>query len=193
STQSDAVVDSVRAVRQGVEVVRRRSGGGAVLVVPGDPVWVDVWVPCDDPLWSEDVARAFDWLGEVWTATLLAVGCDGVSAHRGGYVRHTRWSSLACFGGLGRGEVVASDGRKIVGVSQRRTRHGAWFHSACVLQWDPAPLLEVLALSDAERELARLELAGAVIGAGDLVSTSRIRSVDGTALVASFANALPET
>lgn len=192
STQSPTVVDEGRAARQGVEVVRRRSGGGAVLVAPRDPVWIDVWVPRGDPLWSEDVGRAFDWLGDVWTATLLAVGCGGVSVHRGAYIRCTRWSSLVCFGGLGRGEVVASDGRKVVGISQRRTSHGAWFHSACILGWDPAPLLGILALSEEERDLARDDLATAVVGIGDLIPPPGIRSIGGADLVTAFADILTD-
>src|SRR5438552_1888677 len=51
-----------------VDVVRRRSGGGAVLVVPGQMVWADVTVPAGDPLWETDVSRAFWWLGDVWAA-----------------------------------------------------------------------------------------------------------------------------
>ena len=46
-----------------LEVVRRRSGGGAVLVVPGDVLWIDVVVPADDPLWDDDVGRAHPLAG----------------------------------------------------------------------------------------------------------------------------------
>ena len=56
----------------GIAVVRRHSGGGAVLVVPGDVLWVDVLVPKQDSLWSEDIGRATWWLGAVW-----AGGSDG--------------------------------------------------------------------------------------------------------------------
>ena len=45
STQSPDVVDADAAAVGGVAVVRRRSGGGAVLVTPEDPVWIDLWVP----------------------------------------------------------------------------------------------------------------------------------------------------
>src|SRR5664280_2380338 len=97
STQAESLVDLRRAGARGIEVVRRRSGGGAVLVMPGDPVWVDVWVPRRDPLWNDDVGRAFDWLGDAWATALEAVGCQGMSAHRGRYEPSTRWSSLVCF------------------------------------------------------------------------------------------------
>jgi lipoate-protein ligase A len=191
STQAESLVDLRRAGARGIEVVRRRSGGGAVLVMPGDPVWVDVWVPRRDPLWNDDVGRAFDWLGDAWATALEAVGCQGMSAHRGRYEPSTRWSSLVCFGGVGAGEVVTSDGRKVVGVSQRRTRNGAWFHSACILEWDATELLGVLDLPDAERELARLGLAGAVAGVVDLVGRSDGRVIDGPAIVAALVDALP--
>ena len=138
STQSEEVVDGPRAAAAGVSVARRRSGGGAVLVVPGDPAWIDVYLPRQDPLWHQEVDRAFDWLGDAWVDALGRNGLTGLSAHRQGYRSCTRWSSLVCFGGVGTGEVVTDDGRKVVGLAQRRTRQGAWFHGACVLRWDPA-------------------------------------------------------
>ena len=54
----------------GIEVVRRRSGGGAVLVVPGDVLWVDVIIPAGDELWDDDVGRASHWLGDLWATAL---------------------------------------------------------------------------------------------------------------------------
>jgi lipoate-protein ligase A len=190
STQALAVVDRARAEARGIEVARRRSGGGAVLVVPGDPVWIDVWVPRDDRLWSQDVGRAFDWLGDAWTAALTALGAPGLRAHRDGFAACTRWSSLVCFGGVGTGEVVAADGRKVVGISQRRNRDGAWFHGACIRHWDPTALLEVLDLSAEDREAARLELAGAVVGVADLVAAGGA-DIEPASVVAALVAALP--
>ncbi len=65
-----------RASAAGVEIVRRRSGGGAVLLRTDEVVWVDVVVPAGDPLWSDDVGRAFFWLGRVWA--------DAAHRRRGG-------------------------------------------------------------------------------------------------------------
>jgi lipoate-protein ligase A len=168
STQPVAAVDAERAAAAGVSVTRRRSGGGAVLVTPEDPVWIDVWLPAGHPLWSADVGRAFDWLGDVWVDALAACGVGGLSAHRTGYVSCTRWSSSVCFGGVGTGEVVTEDGRKVVGLAQRRNRHGAWFHGACVLRWDPAPLVDLMAMDPAERGAAVAGLRAAVVGAEEL-------------------------
>lgn len=139
-----------------LEVVRRRSGGGAVLVVPGELLWVDVVVPAGDPLWDADVGRAAHWLGDVWAAALGELGVAG-HVHRGALVR-TPWSDAVCFAGLGPGEVTV-DGRKVVGISQRRTRHAARFQCAALGRWDPAALAALLVDVDPD---AIAEAAGPV-------------------------------
>ena len=168
STQPDGVVDETAAGSAGVEVVRRRSGGGAVLLEPGGATWIDVVVPATDPRWEADVGRSFRWLGEVWRAALADLGVDGV-VHRGPLVR-TRWSSLLCFAGLGAGEVTVrasavpggAQGAKVVGLAQRRTRAGARFQSAVVHRWSPATVAGLLALPPGERAALEHDLAGAV-------------------------------
>jgi lipoate-protein ligase A len=191
SAQPETVVDTARAAAQGIAVARRRSGGGVVLVAPEDPVWVDAWVPVGDPLWRDDVGRAFDWLGDIWVAALGRSGIAGVSAHRQGYVACTRWSRLVCFGGLGTGEVVTDDGRKVVGLAQRRNRHGAWFHGACYLRWDPRPLVHLLALADSERVTAADGLGAAVTGVSELCEVRGLGPVGALQLGESVVAALP--
>ncbi len=166
STQRDDVVDRTACRAAGLEVVRRRSGGGAVLVTPDDPLWVDVWLPAGDELWSADVTAAFDWLGRVWAAALGRTGLTGIEVQGAGPGACTRWSSLVCFGGVGAGEVSVR-GRKVVGLAQRRSRAGAWFHGACVLRWDPGPLLDALALDPDERAAARVGLDASATGVLD--------------------------
>ncbi|HEX2192237.1 MAG TPA: hypothetical protein VHH09_03510 [Acidimicrobiales bacterium] len=158
STQRDDVVDAGAAAAAGLDVVRRRSGGGAVLVGPGELVWVDAFVPSGDPLWAADVGHAAHWLGSAWVGALAACGVEA-SWHGGGLVA-APWSRLVCFAGLGPGEVCVGRA-KVVGVSQRRTREGALFSSAALLRWDPAALLAVLALDPIERERAADGLSGA--------------------------------
>lgn len=137
-----SVVDRDRAASTGVSVVRRRSGGGAVRVDTGDPLWVDIWLPRGDPLWSDDVVAAAQWVGEWWASALEASGARSLSVHDGPSMRRP-WSHLVCFAGLGPGE-VAADGRKVVGVSQWRSRQGALFQTCAYRRFDPAPLVDLL-------------------------------------------------
>jgi hypothetical protein len=111
------------------DIARRASGGGSVLVSPGRQVWIDVWLPKGDPLWDDDVVRSSRWLGSAWSRALCDLGsrAQDLDVHRGRLMR-TRWSDLICFAGLGPGEVSWRN-RKLVGLSQRRTRAGARFHT----------------------------------------------------------------
>ena len=74
SAQPGTDVDEGRAARAGLEIVRRRSGGGAVLVGPNEVLWIDLIIPRDDPLWQDDVGRAFWWLGDLWSGALADCG-----------------------------------------------------------------------------------------------------------------------
>lgn len=131
----------------GLDIVRRQSGGGAVLLEPGAQVWADVFIPRGDPHWDDDVARAFLWLGEVWVDALARVGVGGAAVHHGGLCT-TQWSRVVCFAGLGTGEVTIGQ-RKVIGLSQRRTRAGALFQCAVSFVWRPARLVDALGLPPA--------------------------------------------
>ena len=165
SAQLESTVDLDACARAGVEVVRRRSGGGAVLVEPGSVIWVDVLVAATDELWSADVGRSTWWVGETWAEALRGAGLADLSVWKGPMLR-SAWSSVVCFAGLGPGEVVDEARHKVVGISQRRTRHGALFQCACVLRWEPERLLELMALPGDQRQVAWRELAGAGAGVG---------------------------
>ncbi len=168
STQSADVVDGVAATAAGVDVVRRRSGGGAVWVAPDEPIWIDVVIPRDDPLWTDDVGRAFLPIGRAWSAALESLGLHGTSVHDETMVR-TDWSGLVCFSGTGPGEVLR-DGRKIVGISQRRTRAGARFQCALPRRWDPEPLRAVLCDPPPSEALDAAGTGVGAIDADDLVA-----------------------
>lgn len=175
SAQPDGRVDRAACARRGVDVVRRRSGGGAVLVEPGQVLWVDLVLPAGDPLWQDDVGRAFHWVGEAWSAALADLGAPG-EVHRGALVR-SAWSSEVCFAGLGPGEVTVG-GRKVVGIAQRRTRSSARFQCAALARWDPAALLSLLALTSSERAVADVDLAEVAAAVGldlELLLTALVR------------------
>jgi lipoate-protein ligase A len=173
STQPESVVDRAACASAGVAVVRRRSGGGAVLVQPGAQAWVDLLVPPGDPLWQADVGRAAWWVGEAWAEALSAAGLSGLSVWKGPMERRP-WSSMVCFAGLAAGEVTTLGGAKVVGICQRRARWGALFQCACLVRWDPAALLALLAVSPSDRVEAERALVGAVIGVGEDVAQAAL-------------------
>ena len=163
STQSPDVVDRAQGARAGAAVVRRRSGGGAVLLRAGEVAWIDVFVPAADALWEPDLVRSFAWLGRAWVDTLAGLGVDARAAARP--ARPGRWERLACFAATGAGEVSVA-GRKVVGISQRRSRFGSRFQCAALLGWDPAATVDLLALAPSERQALTEHLAGSAAGLG---------------------------
>ncbi len=156
SRQTPAILDLDRCRADGVEVVVRRSGGGAVLLEPGTVHWVDLVVPPWHPWWRADVRAAMVEVGRAWAEAL-----DGVAVeHPGGGNRsplrvhdgpmvHTAWSELICFEGIGPGEVLVGETgggvAKVVGISQRRTRAWARFQCAVHTAYDPERLVRYLA------------------------------------------------
>jgi lipoate-protein ligase A len=142
SRQPIDVVDAAACRHHGVEIVRRRSGGGVVLLVPGATRWIDVVVPTTDERWDDDVRRSMIGIGERWVAALADVVDGELTVHRGPMVR-TPWSELVCFAGIAPGEVLL-DGVKLVGLSQRRTRVGARFQCAVNRRFDGELLKELL-------------------------------------------------
>ena len=171
SAQRNDVVDLARAEQAGIDVVRRRSGGGAVLLRPAEQIWIDFLIPAGDPLWHDDVGRAAWWAGELWAATLGRLGSGPIRVHRGGLLE-SAWSGLICFAGLGPGEVVVAD-RKIVGLTQRRSRAWIRIQTTAFTTWDPSALVDYLALTPEERILA----VAAVTDRVGVLSTDRAQVI----------------
>ncbi|MEY2566479.1 MAG: lipoate---protein ligase [Actinomycetota bacterium] len=155
-----------------VDVVRRRSGGGAVLVEPGQVAWLDVLIPRDDPCWDDDVGRAFWWLGDAWASAMAVLGVNEPVVHRGALVR-TPLSDAVCFAGLGPGEVTSA-GAKALGMAQRRGRSGALFQCAAPLAWDGERLAALLGLG--EHDIAVHPLEGR---SGDEVADALLAQLPG--------------
>lgn len=165
STQPDTVVDKRAATQANVTVARRRTGGGAVLLDPADPLWIDVWVPRDDPLFDDDAARSVHWVGEWWSNALGPLGV-GPTTVAGRGEPGDQLAALVCFAGLGPGEVHRG-GRKVVGVAQWRSRQGALIHCAAYRHWSPGPLVDLLRWGSLEQAAARRRLGEVALGFGE--------------------------
>jgi len=136
SAQDASDVDADRAAALGLEVARRRSGGGAVFVDPVDSIWIDAWIPRADPLWVDDVSTSMLWLGRAYAAVLADdVGAgSGIDVATGAFEAGEHGRSI-CFLSTAPGEVVVRNGAlgtdrggpatgKVVGISQRRDGSG---------------------------------------------------------------------
>ncbi len=169
STQPGTVVDAERASRAGVAVVRRRSGGGAVLLRPQAQVWADLWVPRDDPLWSVEPRASAILVGEWWAR---ALGSRGLGVHRGASVpAPAPGSDVICFAGIGPGEVTWR-GRKVVGLAQWRSREGVLVHGCAYRRWDAAAIADLVSRPLPTRRALASAIQDAGAGLDDLVPAS---------------------
>lgn len=155
--RADVVVDAGALARRGIDVTQRRSGGGAVLVEPDGLVWFDVVVPAGDRRFaavSAGVRESMVWIGTHIRRALEGLGVRGLAIHDGS-MNCGDWCRLVCFAGTAAGEVT-HHGRKLVGISQRRTRAGSRFQCAVHVRWNPELLISLLA----PPRPALVELAG---------------------------------
>ena len=117
-----------------IDVVKRGTGGGAVLCDPGT-LLIDLAVPAGHALAPEDVTDAYRPLGEALHVALagLGVDCRTVSVEESRAMDDARKAAArrACWAGLSPYELVLSDGRKLVGLAQRR-RRGAVLHQVAI-------------------------------------------------------------
>ena len=166
STQSHDDVDEDAAASLGLDVVRRRSGGGVVYVHPTDSVWIDVTISRDDALWVDDVTQSMLWLGDVFVAA-LSPWVDA-QVHRGAFDAGTEGRSV-CFASTSPGEVFV-DNQKLVGISQRRGRDGARMQCIVYRRWMPDQWAPAMTSSTARTRATGLPVATLDVAPHDIVA-----------------------
>jgi lipoate-protein ligase A len=187
-SQASDVLDQNKIARTPVR--RRRGGGGLVLLRPKD-LWVDWWIPRQDERWNYDVHVSSLRVGQ-WWADVLSDRVHGVRLHEGPLEGEEAYR-VVCFAGRGPGEVFVND-RKAVGVTQWRVREGVFVST--VLHAEPtsdvldylsvippglANALDHHALStlesvDAASTLAQLRVASAPSHRVDVIINSSLNS-----------------
>ncbi|MCH1490440.1 MAG: hypothetical protein L7T83_08490 [Ilumatobacteraceae bacterium] len=125
SRQSEHLIDLERAAQRNIEVVRRRSGGGIVLVDPHRSLWIDIEIGGDDPRYVAEPLGMMEQVGRWWLAALTSLDCALPRIRQ--FVGQTGSDAngeLVCFAGSSHGELMVEQS-KLVGLSQRRTSDGA--------------------------------------------------------------------
>lgn len=171
STTPSEALDLAGAARDGLALRRRRGGGGAVLLRPEDG-WVEVWWPAGEGGVPTDVRVTARVVGECCRAALAHLG-QVAEVHAGALAR-AKEGSVACFAGLGPGELLV-DGRKLVGLSQWRVREGALI-SLVIAQRAPSELARYVA---DEHVCSQLAAASTSLDEreGDATATAWLREV----------------
>ena len=102
-----------------VELARRRGGGGAVYLGPGEQLWLDAWIPRDDPLWVADVSAAAEWVGAWWMEALAGARAARLRRPHAAARCRATLGDLVCFAGRGPGEVFhgAAQGGRALAVA----------------------------------------------------------------------------
>ncbi len=184
STQRPELVSRQAVHEHEVEVVRRRGGGGAVLLEPDNQVWIDAWIPRSDPLWEPDVGAAAGWVGQWWLHALGVSDRAPWSVHMERAVPGS-FGELVCFAGRGPGEVFCAE-RKVVGLSQWRSREGSLFLCCAYVAWRPQALVDLLELDAGMGAHLVRDLTPLAAGLTEIQPALADAATVGTALLSSF-------
>lgn len=173
--QADDEVDHEACRRLGIAVVRRPTGGRAVL--HERDLTYAVVLPADDPRIPPTVPGTYQVVAEALRDALLALGARDVAVAAR---RATAGADPACFAAAARAELLLG-GRKVAGSAQRRGRRAVLQHGSILLDPDPGRLAACLRGADPIR------LAGAMTG---LVADPAIGPVDPARVAAAVEAAL---
>ncbi len=152
-------IDVSRAQERGIDIVRRPTGGRAILHV--DEITYSVAGPANEPRLRGAVMDCYLRLSEGLTRGLEYLGLDVFKADAS--VRAGRDVSAACFEVPSAYEILTADGRKIVGSAQVRKRDWVLQHGAIPLYGDVTRLVDYLSLSPERRQQLKTTLAARAV------------------------------
>ncbi len=147
-------IDMAAVDRLGYDVVRRTTGGRAILHT--DELTYSVAAPADEPRMAGGVMDAYLRLSNGLLAGLHRLGVAADKA--GGHVRAGRDVSAACFEVPSAYEITVG-GRKLMGSAQSRRRGHVLQHGSLPLVGEITRLVTVLALPEGVRERLAAQLS----------------------------------
>lgn len=132
--------DLARVRERGMEIVRRPTGGRAIL--HAREITYSVTAPVDD---AGSLRESYDRINRLLTTALLSLGVDAVAATQADH-RHLSPGMTPCFDQPAAGELTVA-GRKLAGSAQ-------WRHDGALLQHGS------ILVADDQTALAELTLGG---------------------------------
>ncbi len=165
--QPYADVDSARLHARGWDVVRRITGGRAILHT--DELTYSVVGPAEEPILAGSVLESYNRLAR---ALLKAVqDLDLPVEMKEGKAEENGTSNPVCFEVPSTYEITAEGGKKLIGSAQARRKDGVLQHGSLPLTGDLARITQALAFADesaredaAKRLLSRAATAESALG-----------------------------
>ncbi|MCY4118701.1 MAG: biotin/lipoate A/B protein ligase family protein [Caldilineaceae bacterium] len=151
--QKAADVDEAQLATRGYDLVRRTTGGRAILHT--DELTYSVAGPVTDPLMAGGVMDAYLRFSNALLSGLEVLGL--VANKAGARTRTPRDLSAVCFEAPSAYEITAG-GLKLMGSAQSRRKGYVLQHGSLPLWGDITRLVDVLAVSPAEKERLRHQL-----------------------------------
>jgi lipoate-protein ligase A len=159
---------AVRALRQGIAVLQRSTGGSAVLTGPGDLAW-SVVLPRTDPRVGRDYVRAYDRFGAPLVGFVRMFGLEATWK-----IGPSTAPEICLLSG--RGQVLSVEGRIIGGAAQHRSVTALLHHGFLARRIDRGLLGRVFDVPPESLEsLGSLEEVG--VGAGSETLASRLEAL----------------
>jgi lipoyl(octanoyl) transferase len=180
-----ADVDRSACRMAGVDVVRRPTGGRAIL--HADELTYSVALLQGDSRVTSDVVESYRRLSVGLLAGLRHLGVAAVQAV--GQRKPVADLAAICFETPSDYEITAG-GRKLIGSAQWRARGGVLQHGTLPLHGDLTRIVAYLALPDAEREIQRQGLRSRAITLEEALGQALPFSQVAQALAGGFAQAL---
>ncbi|MEZ4637352.1 MAG: lipoate--protein ligase family protein [Caldilineaceae bacterium] len=177
--QKVADVDVDRIAALGYDLVRRTTGGRAILHT--DELTYSAAAHADEPRMAGGVMDAYLRLSNGLLSGLQALGLQAEKA--GADVRAGRDVSAACFEVPSAYEITAH-GRKLMGSAQSRRQGYVLQHGSLPLVGDIARLVDVLALPADEATALRAQLSSRALTLADALGVAEDSSLLGFAHVA---------
>jgi lipoate-protein ligase A len=170
--QSYKDVDAPRLEANGWDVVRRATGGRAILHV--DELTYSVTAPPDEPRVQGSVLESYRRLAGALLVAVRALGLDAeMEQHAPPATPASAGKGPVCFEVPSAYEIVVG-GKKLVGSAQARKRHGVLQHGTLPLYGDLTRITQALIFAD---EAARQDAAHSL-----LAHATTVESVTGQAI-----------